>query len=141
MNKIIDMPENEFNSLIPNWAKNINNFLIDEKSFKMVRKPLFYNGYSIDKETFIAAYKCVNVRKLDPSKRYIKKLFNDPIIKPIQNFCNENDIVMSYKIFPFHDNLWGDIMLIQFKFTSKLSNKILKIAEKFYNDLFCRDWL
>ena len=141
MSKIIDMPENEFNNLIPDWAKNINNFLIDKKSFKIVEKPLFYNGYSIDKEIFMATYKCVNVRKPNPSKRYIKKLFDDILIKPIQKFCNENSVSMTYKIFPFHDNLWGDIMLIQFKFTPKLSNKILKMVEKFYNNLFCRNWL
>lgn len=141
MSKIIDVPENEFNNLIPDWAKNINNFLIDKKSFKMVVKPLFYNGYSIDKKIFMATFKCVNVTKLNPSKRYIKKLFDDILIKPIQKFCNENNVSMTYKIFPFHDYLWGDIMLIQFKFTPKLNNKLLKKVEKFYNNLFCRDWL
>ena len=141
MTKMINVSEKEFNNLIPDWAKNINDFLIDEKSFKMVVKPLFYNGYSIDKEIFMATYKCITVRKLNPSKRHIKKLFDDVLIKPIQKFCNENNVTMTYKIFPFHDVLWGDIMLIQFKFTPKLSNKILKTVEKFYNNLFCRDWL
>lgn len=136
-----NVSEKEFNNLIPDWAKNINNFLTDEKSFKIVEKPLFYNGYSIDKEIFMAIYKCISVRKPNPSKRHIKKLFDDILIKPIQKFCNENNVTMTYKIFPFHDYLWGDIMLIQFKFTPKLSNKILKMVEKFYNNLFCRDWL
>lgn len=141
MTKVTNVSENEFNNLIPDWAKNINDFLIDKKSFKIVEKPLFYNGYSIDKEMFMATYKCVTVRKPNPSKRHIKKLFDDVLIKPIQKFCNENNVTMTYKIFPFHDYLWGDIMVIQFKFTPKLNNKLLKIVEKFYNNLFCRDWL
>lgn len=110
MTKMINVSEKEFNNLIPDWAKNINDFLIDKKSFKMVVKPLFYNGYSIDKEIFMATFKCVNVTKLNPSKRYIKKLFDDILIKPIQKFCNENNVTMSYKIFPFHDYLWGEDM-------------------------------
>lgn len=141
MTNMTNVSEKGFNNLIPDWAKNINNFLIDKKSFKIVEKPLFYRGYSIHKEIFRAIYKCVHVTKSNPSKRYIKKLFDDILIKPIQKFCNENNVTMTYKIFTFHDYLWGDIMLIQFKFTPKLSNKILKTVEKFYNNLFCRDWL
>ena len=36
MTKMTNVSENEFNNLIPDWAKNINNFLNDKKSFKIV---------------------------------------------------------------------------------------------------------
>ena len=46
--KIIDAGQN-FNKMIPNWAKGINDFLIDENTFKVPTslKPIFYIYYEI----------------------------------------------------------------------------------------------
>jgi len=124
--KIIDVGQ-DFNKMIPEWAKGINDFLIDEKSFKhgsTSLKPIFYTGYGVDNQEFVATRILHGFRKPNPSKRYILSYIKDLEINPIKNFCKENNLKMDYKIFPYHDLLFGDVKMIRYLF--KKRNNILK---------------
>lgn len=123
--KIIDVGQ-DFNKMIPNWAKGINDFLIDENTFKYPTslKPIFYTGYGVDNQEFVATRILDGFREPNPSKRYIISCIKDLEINPIKIFCKENNLKMDYEIFPYHDSLFGDVKMIRYSF--KKRNNILK---------------
>ena len=123
--KIIDAGQN-FNKMIPNWAKGINDFLIDENTFKVPTslKPIFYIYYEINNQELIASRILHDFRKPNPSKRYIISYIKDLEINPIKNFCKDNNLKMDYEILPYHDLLFGDVKMIKYSF--KKRNNILK---------------
>lgn len=124
--KIIEVGQ-DFNKMIPDWAKGINDFLIDEKSFKhgsTSLKPIFYTAYGVDNQEFVASRILDGFTKPNPSKRYIISFIKDLEINPIKNFCKDNNLKMDYKIFPYHDLLFGDVKMIRYSF--KKRNNILK---------------
>lgn len=124
--KIIDVGQ-DFNKMIPDWAKRINDFLIDEKSFKhgsTSLKPIFYTGYGIDNQEFVATRILDSFSKPNPSKRYIISCIKDLEINPIKIFCKKNNLKMDYEILPYHDLLFGDVKMIRYSF--KKRNNVLK---------------
>lgn len=123
--KIIDVGQN-FNKMIPNWAKGINDFLIDENTFKVPTslKPIFYIYYELNNQELIASRILDGFSKPNPSKRYIISYIKDLEINPIKNFCKENNLKMDYEILPYHDSLFGDVKMIRYSF--KKRNNILK---------------
>lgn len=124
--KIIDAG-NDFNKMIPEWANKINDFINDEKSFKhglTSLKPIFYTGYGVDNQEFVAISLCHGFRKPNPSKRYILSFLKDLEINPIKEYCKNNNLIMTYKILPFHHYFFGDIKVIRYSF--KKRNNILK---------------
>ena len=124
--KIINAGQ-DFNKMIPEWANKINDFINDEKSFKhgsTSLKPIFYTGYGVDNQEFVASRILHGFRKPNPSKRYILSCIKDLEINPIKIFCKENNLKMDYKIFPYHDSLFGDVKMIRYSF--KKRNNILK---------------
>lgn len=123
--KIIDVGQ-DFNKMIPNWAKGINDFLIDENTFKVPTslKPIFYIYYELNNQELIASRILDGFSKPNPSKRYIISYIKDLEINPIKNFCKENNLKMDYEILPYHDLLFGDVKMIRYSF--KKRNNILK---------------
>lgn len=113
----------DFLNIIPNWAKGINDFLIDESTFKVPTslKPIFYTGYGIDNQEFVATRILDGFTKPNPSKRYIISCIKDLEINPIKEYCKNNNLIMTYKILPFHHYFFGDIKIIQYRIKEKKS--------------------
>lgn len=114
----------DFLNIIPEWANKINDFINDEKSFKhgsTSLKPIFYTGYGVDNQEFVATSLCLNFRNPNPSKRYILSFLKDLEINPIKEYCKNNNLIMTYKVLPFHHQFFGDIKTIHYRFKEKKS--------------------